>query len=65
MRTVNFGGEKETVWERSDFPKDKIKAILGTPEVDCGVDAVGFEARGCGRNAAVEQPVRSHGGFFA
>jgi hypothetical protein len=29
VRTVNFGGEKETVWERTDFPKDKIKAILG------------------------------------
>jgi glutathione-independent formaldehyde dehydrogenase len=35
---------------------DQIAAILGTPEVDCGVDAVGFEARGCGHAAATEQP---------
>jgi glutathione-independent formaldehyde dehydrogenase len=40
---------------------EQIQAILGTPEVDCGVDAVGFEARGCGRAAAVEQPVRACG----
>jgi len=28
--------------------QDQIKAILGVPEVDCAVDCVGFEARGCG-----------------
>ncbi len=27
-----------------------------TPEVDCGVDAVGFEARGHGENAGIEHP---------
>src|SRR5882762_8607781 len=35
---------------------DQIEQILGVPEVDCGVDCVGFEARGHGRDAAVEQP---------
>jgi hypothetical protein len=31
--------------------------ILGDSEVDCGVDAVGFEARGCGADASkTEQP---------
>ena len=32
-------------------PKDQIEQILGVPEVDCGVDAVGFEARGHGKGA--------------
>ncbi|MCK9508385.1 MAG: formaldehyde dehydrogenase, glutathione-independent [Pigmentiphaga sp.] len=31
---------------------DQIAAILGTPEVDCAVDAVGFEARGHGHSGA-------------
>jgi glutathione-independent formaldehyde dehydrogenase len=30
--------------------------ILGEPEVDCGVDAVGFEARGHGEHADEEMP---------
>src|SRR5438270_9826593 len=35
---------------------DQIEQILGAPEVDCGVDCVGFEARGHGHSAGVEQP---------
>jgi glutathione-independent formaldehyde dehydrogenase len=35
---------------------DQIAQILGTPEVDCGVDCVGFEARGHGHGAAKEAP---------
>src|ERR1017187_5155537 len=35
---------------------DQIDHILGVPEVDCAVDCVGFEARGHGRDAGVEQP---------
>ncbi|MGD8149775.1 formaldehyde dehydrogenase, glutathione-independent [Ornithinimicrobium sp. Y1694] len=35
---------------------DQLEQILGTPEVDCGVDAVGFEARGHGEDAEVERP---------
>jgi glutathione-independent formaldehyde dehydrogenase len=30
---------------------DQIEQILGVPEVDCAVDAVGFEARGHGKDA--------------
>ena len=30
---------------------EQIADILGTPEVDCGIDAVGFEARGHGEDA--------------
>jgi glutathione-independent formaldehyde dehydrogenase len=37
-------------------PKDQIEQILGVPEVDCGVDAVGFEARGHGSDASHEAP---------
>jgi glutathione-independent formaldehyde dehydrogenase len=37
---------------------DQINSLLGVPEVDCAVDAVGFEARGCGRDAAKEVPAQ-------
>jgi glutathione-independent formaldehyde dehydrogenase len=35
---------------------DRIAQITGTPEVDCGVDCVGFEARGHGDKAGDEHP---------
>ena len=36
---------------------DQISQILGgDPEVDCGVDAVGFEARGHGADSSTEHP---------
>jgi glutathione-independent formaldehyde dehydrogenase len=35
---------------------DQIAQIVGVPEVDAAVDCVGFEARGHGHNAGVEQP---------
>jgi glutathione-independent formaldehyde dehydrogenase len=37
-------------------PKDQIEQILGVPEVDCAVDAVGFEARGHGGDSDHEAP---------
>lgn len=46
----------ETVDISQGEPKDQIEQILGVPEVDCGVDAVGFEARGHGEGAAKEAP---------
>ena len=36
--------------------EDQIAEIVGEPLVDCGVDCVGFEARGHGSDAAVERP---------
>ena len=41
----------ETVDPTQGEPKDQIEQILGVPEVDCAVDAVGFEARGHGKGA--------------
>jgi glutathione-independent formaldehyde dehydrogenase len=35
--------------------EEQIAAIIGTPEVDCFVDCVGFEARGHGADADKEQ----------
>ncbi|WP_024301292.1 formaldehyde dehydrogenase, glutathione-independent [Pseudogulbenkiania sp. MAI-1] len=35
---------------------EQIAAILGTPEVDCAVDCVGFEARGHGSHSHEEAP---------
>lgn len=35
---------------------DQIEAILGVPEVDSAVDAVGFEAKGHGKDASHEAP---------
>lgn len=46
----------ETVNIALGEPKDQIEQILGEPEVDCAVDAVGFEARGHGHDAQVERP---------
>jgi glutathione-independent formaldehyde dehydrogenase len=37
-------------------PKDQIEQLLGVPEVDAAVDAVGFEARGHGTDADHEAP---------
>lgn len=43
----------ETVDVSSDTPlEDQIAGILGVPEVDCAVDAVGFEATGHGSGAS-------------
>ena len=38
--------------------QDQIENILGVPEVDCAVDCVGFEARGCGHNHSKEVPAQ-------
>src|SRR5580704_6906073 len=40
----------------SDRLEDLIEAVLGTPEVDAAIDAVGFEARGHGAQHTVEAP---------
>ncbi|WP_312183049.1 formaldehyde dehydrogenase, glutathione-independent [Arthrobacter sp.] len=46
----------ETVDISKGDPKDQIEQLLGVPEVDCGVDAVGFEARGHGHGSGTEAP---------
>ena len=46
----------ETVDITKGEPKDQIEQILGVPEVDAAVDAVGFEARGHGAGAEQEAP---------
>lgn len=46
----------ETVDVSKGDPRDQIEQILGVPEVECGVDAVGFEARGHGDGAVTEAP---------
>ena len=46
----------ETVDVSKGDPKDQIEEILGVPEVDAAVDAVGFEARGHGGDADHEAP---------
>jgi len=46
----NFGCETVDV-STSDALADQIRDIIGAPEVDCAVDAVGFEATGHGPDA--------------
>ena len=46
----------ETIDISKGDPKDQIEQILGVPEVDAAVDAVGFEARGHGKDADHEAP---------
>ena len=46
----------ETVDVSKGSPQDQIEQLLGVPEVDAAVDAVGFEARGHGSGAGTEAP---------
>jgi len=46
----------ETIDVSKGDPKDQIEQILGVPEVDAAVDAVGFEARGHGSGSGEEAP---------
>jgi glutathione-independent formaldehyde dehydrogenase len=46
----------ETIDLSKGDPKDQIEQILGVPEVDAAVDAVGFEAKGHGSEAGREAP---------
>ena len=46
----------ETVDVSKGAITDQLEQILGEPEVDCAVDAVGFEAHGQGADAQKEQP---------
>lgn len=46
----------ETVDLTQGDPADQIEQILGVPEVDCAVDAVGFEAKGHGHDSGHEAP---------
>lgn len=41
---------------KSDKLEELIEAVLGVPEVDAAIDAVGFEAKGHGSNARTEAP---------
>jgi glutathione-independent formaldehyde dehydrogenase len=50
----SFGSE--TVDVSKGDPKEQIAQLLGVPEVDCAVDAVGFEARGHGSDSSHEAP---------
>src|SRR5579862_5212897 len=51
----SFGCETVDV-SKSASIAEQIEAIVGQPEVDCAVDCVGFEARGHGKDTAVERP---------
>jgi len=46
----------ETIDVSKGEPGEQIAELLGTPWVDCSVDAVGFEARGHGEGAGKEAP---------
>jgi glutathione-independent formaldehyde dehydrogenase len=52
-RSVGF----DTIDVTQDVPMaEQIATILGVPEVDCGIDCVGFEAHGQGSNAGQPEP---------
>src|SRR5699024_6628421 len=46
----SFGCETVNLREHDDLG-EQIEQILGVPEVDCAIDAVGFEASGHGKDA--------------
>src|ERR671930_27780 len=51
----SFGCETVDLTKDTPLPK-QIEPIIGVPEVDAAVDAVGFEARGHGKDADHEAP---------
>jgi glutathione-independent formaldehyde dehydrogenase len=51
----SFGCETINLAEAGSV-SEKIASIVGVPDVDCGVDCVGFEARGHGADSSKEQP---------
>jgi glutathione-independent formaldehyde dehydrogenase len=51
----SFGCETVDISKKASVG-EQIAQILGEPEVDCGVDCVGFEARGHGAGASKEAP---------
>ena len=51
----SFGCETINVCEGTPI-EEQIAGILGMPEVDCAVDAVGFEASGQGRERERPRP---------
>jgi glutathione-independent formaldehyde dehydrogenase len=53
-QAASFGCE--TIDLTKGTPKEQIEQILGVPEVECAVDAVGFEAKGHGADASHEAP---------
>ena len=53
---VSLEGDRFRMVVAEGDPKDQVEQILGTPEVDCSVDAVGFEAHGHGDQAQQEAP---------
>src|SRR5256884_2309555 len=50
----SFGCETVDI-SKSATVAEQIEQILGAPEVDCGVDCVGFEARGHGHAGAAKE----------
>jgi len=60
VNPVRLEHARKVGFETVDLSKDttladQIAQILGTPEVDCAVDAVGFEARGHGHAGSQEE----------
>ena len=45
----------ETINVGNGDPADQIEQLLGVREVDCGIDAVGFEARGHGHGTGAQE----------
>ncbi len=50
-----FGCQTVDLTEATPLP-EQLRRLVGAPEVDCAVDCVGFEARGCGHDHTREQP---------
>jgi glutathione-independent formaldehyde dehydrogenase len=55
QQAASFGCETVDLTKDATLP-EQIEQILGVPEVDSAVDAVGFEARGHGKDADHEAP---------
>jgi glutathione-independent formaldehyde dehydrogenase len=56
LRHVKEVGFEAVDLKKSDQLPELIEQVLGEPQVDAAVDAVGFEARGMGHHHTEEQP---------
>jgi threonine dehydrogenase-like Zn-dependent dehydrogenase len=56
LAVVRDAGFETVDLSQSASLSDQIAEILNTPEIDCGVDCVGFEAHGQGLDAGKEIP---------
>ncbi len=53
VQARSFGCQTVDLSDATQPLTQQLQKIVGKPEVDCAIDCVGFEARGCGNDHTV------------